>query len=46
MGYSGLCSGPFVWLDELVWETLLGCLDLIALCLMWSIWRERNSCIF
>jgi hypothetical protein len=30
----------------LVWEASFGIWNLVPLCLMWTIWRERNARVF
>jgi hypothetical protein len=39
-------GGALIWVEELVWKHESGVWNLVPLCLMWKIWKERNSRIF
>ena len=44
--YFGVSARSVDWVDELVGKHLFDIQNLIPLCLVWCIWRERNICTF
>lgn len=44
--YFGVSAWSVDWVDELVGEHSFDIWNLIPLCLVWCIWRERNICTF
>ncbi len=46
LGFTRYYIRKWFWVVELVWEALLGYLNLVPVCLTWLVWKERDSGIY
>ena len=46
LGFTRYYIRKWFWVVELVWEALLGYLNLVPVCLTWLVWKECDSGIY